>query len=72
MFRFKGRTEERTLRGVPGCGLRFGAGVLWDGQGVKLLSSSVEETEVLAAVVHTPGTKITIPAEAVRVVPSRE
>ena len=31
-------TKERTLRGVPACGLRFGAGMQFEGQGVTLVA----------------------------------
>ena len=44
---FKGRTEVRTLRGVPACGLRFGAGMWREGEGVTLVESSVEEGPAL-------------------------
>ena len=35
-------TEGRTLQDVPECGLRFGAGMAYQGQGVTLLESSVD------------------------------
>lgn len=45
--RFKGRTEERTLKDIPACGLRFGAGLRWEGEGVTLVASALEaEVEV--------------------------
>ena len=32
----------QTLRGVPACGLRFGAGLNWKGSEVTLVASSVD------------------------------
>jgi hypothetical protein len=34
--------EVRTLLGVPECGLCFGAGMIWEGHGVTLVSSSFD------------------------------
>ena len=41
-FRFKWFTEERTLLGVPPCGLRFGAGLMWKDDSVTMAVSTVD------------------------------
>lgn len=38
ILHFKGRLEERTVKDVPACGLRFGVGLRVNGTGVTLAS----------------------------------